>query len=271
MSDPWAPARPRRLAVAIGTAAAALLLVPSPAVSAPETPVTAVNGSSLGYWADDISLFGGAQPDTGPTPTATLNSSASNSPQAGAAPTGLVRYGPATLFSSDAIAVSASGNKGPGGFAASTANIQHVNMAVTQPTTGSEIFTAASVASSCTATASGLSRSATITAGSLYTDSGWDDGDAVYPEPASEAGGLAEHDPVLVSIPTSPAANLEHTGHIHLAANSTDSWRIVFNEQVTNPDGSSTVNALHEYFIGPILLGHMSLGRSTCGVTLAGG
>ncbi|MGH8975709.1 MAG: hypothetical protein ACRD0C_21195, partial [Acidimicrobiia bacterium] len=208
--------------------------------------------------------------DTGPTPTATLASNANNSPQTGSATTGLVQYGPATLFSSDAIAVSASGAKGQGGFAASTTSILNINQAVTQPTTGSEIFTAASVATSCNASASGLSRSTTIANGSLYLDSGWDDGDAVYPESAADAGGLAEHDPVLVTIPTNPAPNTEHTGHIHIAATSTDSWRIVFNEQVTNAGGSATVNGLHEHFIGPILLGHMSLGRSTCGVTLAG-
>lgn len=242
-----------------------------PGAAAPTTPVTAVNGSSLGYWADNMSLFGGAQPDTGPTPTATLATNASNSPQTGTATTGLVKYGPATLFSSDLIAVSASGNLGPGGSATSSTSILNINMAATQPSTGSEIFTAASVASVCNASANGVTRSTTIVNGSLYTDSGWDDGDAVYPESAANAGGTDEHDPVIVAIPANPAPNTEYTGHIHLSGTSVDTWRIVFNQQVTNPDGSSIVNALHEYFLGTVLLGDLSIGRSVCGVTLPGG
>ncbi|HVM02439.1 MAG TPA: hypothetical protein VM263_07185, partial [Acidimicrobiales bacterium] len=48
--------------------------------SATHTTVTAVSGSAFGYWADEISLFGGAQADVGPTPTVALASDASNSP-----------------------------------------------------------------------------------------------------------------------------------------------------------------------------------------------
>ncbi|MGH9177193.1 MAG: hypothetical protein ACRD0N_01375 [Acidimicrobiales bacterium] len=261
--------RLRRAAV-IALAGSALLLAgpAGPALAAPK--VTAVNGSALGYWADNISLFGGAQPDTGPTPSVTLASNASNSPQAASTTTGLVQYGPATLFSSDGISVNSSGATGPSGFATSSTSITNVNKAATQPNTGSEIFTADGVASTCSATISGLTRSTSITNGTLQTDSGWDDGDLVYPEPAAAAGGTDEHDPVVVTIPSSPAPNTTYTGHIHLSGTSVDSWQAVFNEHVTNGNGSSTVNALHEYFIGPILLGHMSLGRSTCGVTARG-
>ena len=237
------------------------------AAAAPPIKVTAVDGSAFGYWADNISLFGGAQPDAGPVPVVTLAANASNSPQNATATTGLVQYGPATLFTSDQINVSASGSLGTNGFATSSTNIANVNQAATQPSTGSEIFTAANVASTCTASPSGVTRSTTITSGTLQTDSGWDDGDLVYPEPAASAGGTDEHDPVIVAVPANPGPNTEYTGHIHLSGTSVDSWRIVFNEQVTNANGSSIVNAAHEYFLGTILLGDLSIGQSVCGVT----
>ena len=238
-----------------------------PATAAPTTKVTAVNGSAFGYWADNISLFGGAQPDAGPIPVVTLAANASNSPQNATATTGLVQYGPATLFTSDQINVSTSGSLGTNGFATSSTNIANVNQAATQPSTGSEILTAANVTSTCTASPSGITRSTTITSGTLQTDSGWDAGDLVYPEPAASAGGTDEHDPVIVALPANPGPNTEYTGHIHLSGSSVDSWRVVFNEQVTNANGSSTVNAAHEYFLGTILLGDLSIGQSVCGVT----
>ncbi len=237
----------------------------------PGRRVAAVKGVALGYHADNISLFGGAQPNAGPTPTVSL-------PPGGTAtdPTGLVKYGPATLFTSDQIAVSSSGTVGEDGSASSSTNILHVNSADSQPSSGSEIFgyppdppnPRTSVASTCTASATGVSRTTAITNGILRVDSGWDDGDLIYPEPAALAGGTDEHDEVNVLIPTNPLPNTEYTGHIHLSGTSVDNWRIVFNEQVTNPDGSFTVNALHQYFLGSILLGDLIIGQSVCGVTL---
>ncbi len=234
------------------------------------TRVTAVKGSAFGYHADNISLFGGAQPDTGPVPTVTLATNASNSPQNATVTTGLVQYGPATLFSSDQISVSTSGSLGQNGSATSSTSITNVNKAVTQPDTGSEILTADRIASTCTAAIGGVTRSTSITNGTLQTDSGWDDGDSVYPEPAVSAGGTDEHDPVVVALPSNPAPNTVYTGHIHLSGTSVDNWRLVFNEQVTNADGSSTVNAVHEYFLGSVLLGDLLIGQSVCGVTTKG-
>jgi hypothetical protein len=258
----------RPVVIALACSAVLIGLAPGPAAAA--TKVTAVNGSALGYWADNISFFGGAQPDTGPTPTVTLAANASNSPQSATATTGLVQYGPATLFTSDQITVRTSGSLGQSGSASSSATIANVNKATTQPSTGSEIFTADNVASACTASITGVTRSVTITNGTLQTDSGWDDGDLVYPEPAASAGGTDEHDPVIVAIPTNPAPNTVYTGHIHLSGTSVDNWRIVFNEQVTNANGSRTVNALHEYFLGTVLLGDLTIGQSVCGVTTRG-
>ena len=39
----------------------------------------------------------------------------------------------------------------------------------------------------------------------------------------------------------------------------------MFNEQIANPDGSITVNAAHEYLLGPTAVGDMVIGSSTCG------
>ncbi|MGH9177207.1 MAG: hypothetical protein ACRD0N_01445, partial [Acidimicrobiales bacterium] len=119
---------------------AGLLLDPAPA-RATHVPITAVSGSAFGYWSDGISLFGGPQADIGPAPTVTLAADASNSPQSASATTGLVSYGPARLFTSDAIDLQSAGSLGETGSVTTTSAIQNVNYADTQPSnTGSEVF-----------------------------------------------------------------------------------------------------------------------------------
>jgi hypothetical protein len=225
--------------------------------------VTSVVGSAYGYRAFNINLLGGNQSDTGPTPTVTLASNASNSPQTASASTGLVQYGPAVLFTSDQISVSTSGSLGTSGRVTSSATITNINKAATQPNTGSEILTADNLASTCSATTTGWSGSIRVTNGTLQTDSGLDqndDGD--YTDPG-------EHAPVNVTIPTAPAANTSYSGHLHLGGGVTDDFTVVFNEQVTNPDGSRTINAVHEYFLGPSLKGDLIVGRVVCGVKVS--
>ncbi|MDP9387074.1 MAG: Ig-like domain-containing protein [Actinomycetota bacterium] len=248
----------------------ALMAIGVRPATATHSNVTAVKGSAFGYHADEISLFGGAQSDTGPTPTVTLASDASNSPQTASASTGIVQYGPATLFSSDDIDVSSSGSLGTTGSVTTSTSLKNVNKATTQPSTGSEILTADSIASTCTASGSATSGSTTLTNATLQTDSGFNDGDLIYPE-------AGEHDPVVITLPTTPTAGTTHTGHIHLSASSTDYFTVVFNEQVTGTDGSFRVNAAHEHFgTDPpgntsVLKGHLYLGQSVCGVTVAPG
>lgn len=224
--------------------------------------VVSVTGSAYGYRAFNINLLGGSQPDTGPTPTVTLASDASNSPQRASASTGLVQYGPAVLFTSDQLDVTTSGSLGPSGSVTSSTNVVNINKATTQPNTGSEIFTADNVSSTCSASASSSSRTTRVTNGTLQTDNGLDlndDGDY------TDAG---EHAPVNVTIPTYPAPNTTHSGHIHLSSNTQDNFTVVFNEHVNHRDGSRTVNAVHEYFLGPSLHGDLIVGRAVCGVTL---
>ncbi|HEX3621687.1 MAG TPA: hypothetical protein VHT97_05155 [Acidimicrobiales bacterium] len=231
--------------------------------------VTAVTGSTYGYRAYNISLFGGSQSDTGPTPSATLASNASNSPQSGSATSGLVAYGPAVLFTSDGISVDSTGTTGAGGYVFTEASVDNINKSTTQPSlTGSEILTADNIYSECLATSATPSGSTSISGGSLQTDSGLDlNGDGDY----TDAG---EHAPVSVTLPSSPTANTTYYGHIHLSSTATDNWKLVFNEQST-VSGTLTVNAVHEYFgvtssgndPNSVLHGDLVIGRAVCGLT----
>jgi hypothetical protein len=290
-----------RLGAAVFLATAVLATGVGPASAA---PVTAVRGSAFGYWADQISFFGGAQLDSGPAPRVGLARNASNSPQTATQPTSLIQYGPAFLFSSNAITVNTSGSLGDTGSVTSSVSINDINTSrqevlgednydccvpngqsgageVRQATT---IRPLTDVSSTCTATAAGSrTGSATITNGWLYTDSGWTDSDSVYPEPAAGAGGLDEHNPTKIALPTNPAPNTAFAGHIHLSATATDFFVMVLNEQTLNADGSITVTAVHEYYGyklvngqivqdlpnsqgGSVLHGHLYLGQSVCGV-----
>lgn len=215
-------------------------IVPGPAAA----DVTAVNGSAYGYFADNISIFGGAQPDTGPVPTVALPAGGSANPVTGSAATGLVKYGPATIFSSGAITLSTQGTTGPSGSVTTSASLANVN------SSGQEVFTASALSSTCTASESGRSGSTTITGGRLIVSEGADlDSDA---------------DDTVIDIPASPAPNTAREGKIETVG---DTFRYVFNEQVVGADGSLTVNAAHLYLIGPTALGDVIIGQSICGVT----
>ncbi|HEX2192924.1 MAG TPA: hypothetical protein VHH09_06990 [Acidimicrobiales bacterium] len=231
--------------------------------------VTAVQGSASGYETRDFSLFRGPQTPVPPTPTVTLASDASNSPQTATAPTGIISYGPAFLFTSDTIEVSTSGTLGAGGSVESRASIQNINRAASQPATGSEVFSADSLVSTCRADESGApTGSTTVTNGELRVDA----------QPV-------DHDEVVEPVLASPPPNTVMAGHLHIPPNE-DKFVFVFNEQTQNPDGSITVTALHQYlgFIvneqgqivedpvayeqnGSVARGHILLGQVTCGVT----
>ncbi len=224
----------------------------SPA-AADHSTVSAVTGSAYGYYAS-VSLFGGPPNTKGPTPTVALAPDASNSPQTATAAFGRFDAGPAVIFSSGPIDVTTAGATGEGGSVTSSTNIQNVNAS------GQEVFTAANLASTCTAASdtTGASGSTTITGGTLQLDSGDDD----------PTNAIPDHDPVVVDLPVDPAPGTTYEGHLHVG-NVTDNFRYVFNEQAVNPDGSITVNAAHQYLLGPLALGELILGQSVCGVTAA--
>ena len=134
-----------------------------------------------------------------------------------------------------------------GGSVTSSANVANVNAS------GQEVLTAATAASTCTASATGASGSATFTDAKLRTSEGNPDVDG---------------DDTEVTIPANPAPNTSFTGKIEAVG---DTFRMVLNEQVTSADGSITVNAAHMYLLGPTAVGDLIIGQSRCGVTTASG
>lgn len=276
----------RRRATVLTVAAAlvgTLLGVGLPSANATHMNVTSVRGSASGYWADNISLFGGAQPDTGPTPSVNLASNASNSPQPGVAPSGQVQYGPAVLFTSDLIAVTTAGSLGTSGSVTSRSSIRNINKSVIQlSATGSEIFTADSVSATATAGEGGVGGSTAVSNGTVETHSNYSNCTSVSTSCGGHTHG-GTNPAGTVAIPTDPPANYKVEGHVHLSDTSTDYFVIVFNEQIVNPDGSITVNPVHEYYGarlvngqivrdvpysqgGSILQGDLYLGQVVAGV-----
>ena len=70
-------------------------------------------------------------------------------------------------------------------------------------------------------------------------------------------------DETHVTLPSNPAPNTVFQGQLETVG---DSFRYVFNEQVTNPDGSLTVYAAHLDMLGPTAIGDLYIGRADCGV-----
>jgi len=209
----------------------------------PSAAASDVTGSAFGY-SLNVSLFGAPQPPIGPAPTVALPDGGSATPMTASAPTGVAKEGPATFFSSGQLDVSTQGT--PGGTVTSSAKIGKLN------TTGQEALNADSVESTCTAAAGGASGSVTIGNGSLAIDNG--DDPPTHPE-------------TRVPVPANPPPNTAFEGHIHVNG-AQDNFRYVFNEQIANADGSLTVNAFHEFVLGPTAVGDLFVGQVVC--SLAG-
>ena len=239
-----------RSTVVLLTATLAAILLIGVGQGPAHADVTAVKGSAFGY-SCTVSVFGNSCTPPGPTPTVTLAPDASNSPLTASAASASASAGPATIFSSGRLDISTQGTLGSTGSVTSSTNIANVNAS------GQENFTATNLASSCAASETAVSNgSTTITNGTLVTDNGDDDPTNTIPD----------HPPVSVTLPTNPAPNKSYDGHIHIG-NTTDTFRYVFNEQTLNADGSITVNAAHQYLLGPAAIGDLIIGRSVCGVT----
>ncbi|HEX3621688.1 MAG TPA: choice-of-anchor P family protein [Acidimicrobiales bacterium] len=242
--------------------------------------VSAVKGSACGYFTN-VSLFGGpsslegcGQPAsaaaTSASPSVTLPAGGSATPITAAKPEGATaQYGPATLFSgqypnatndpthnaqapaSGPISVSTVGTTGATGSVTSSASIGQGTQGTTDPNqprgVGPGPVIADAVASMCSASASGVSASTTITNGVLVTST-TADGSPLNTEP----------------VPANPPANYTRTGVI---TNVGDSFRAVYNEQTTAADGSITVDAVHVYLLGPTAVGDLVIAQSVCGVT----
>jgi Ca2+-binding RTX toxin-like protein len=207
---------------------------------------TPIAGSASGYQVPNLTIFGGVQAPLGPTPSVTLAADASNSPQTASVGTGAAVFGPARIFSSRAITVTTEGSLGAGGSVTSSVDIRDVNRS------GAEVLTASRLRSTCTASAGGMSGSTTVTGGVVLTSEGDPDigGDETY-----------------MTVPTNPAPNTAFEGRIETVG---DSFRYVFNEQVTNPNGTLTVYAAHLEMLGPTAVGDVYIGRVNCGFGAAG-
>jgi len=219
--------------------------------------VTAVSGRAFGYYTN-LGLFGGPPTVRGfgqtippgtalsASPSVVLPSSGGNVSQTdpdGATAT----YGPANPFDSPGpIVVSTQGTTGAGGSVTSSATVNGLpHGPFSAPPPGG-------VASTCTATEAGVTGSATITNGILVLH---DPDDTVSGEPGEE----------IVTPPVNPPPNTTYFGVI---ANVDNNFKIVFNEQIV--DGNTiTVNAVHQYALGPIAVGDFVTAQSQCGVTVA--
>lgn len=205
---------------------------------------TSLSGGAYGYFAS-ISLLGGAAATRGPAPSVTLPAAGSATPVTDSAASGDARFGPAVLFTSDRIDVSTQGTGGTGGSVTSSATVQNVNKS------GQEILTAATVGSTCTASGSGASGSATFSGGKLTVSEGSNlDSDA---------------DDTVVQLPANPAANSSYDGKLESVG---DTFRAVVNEQVRS-GGGITVNAVHLFLLGPTAVGDLIIGQSRCGLTVS--
>ena len=231
---------PRRRSIVAALACSAML-VAGIGVRPASADVAAVRGSAFGYFTN-VSLFGGPYSTRGPDPSVTLPSTGSVVPIVGAAPTGLAQYGPAVIFESGPLAVKTQGTTGLNGSVTSSASV------VGLPNGPSPILHQF-MNSTCRATEAGNTGSTTVVARVVLDDPD----DTTVGEPGEN----------IVVVPHNPPVNTEYYGTI---ANVHDNFRIVFNEQTTNPDGSLTVNAAHMYLLGPVALGDLIIGQSVCGV-----
>ncbi|MCA1684240.1 MAG: Ig-like domain repeat protein, partial [Actinobacteria bacterium] len=136
--------------------------------------------------------------------------------------------------------------------AAATATATGVHLAITS--NGSCIynsqFTADSASTTCTANDTGpATASTTFTNGLLAT-----------------ATDNNQNPTTTVAIANRPAKNLTISGYFKLGASDKESFTYIFNEQITNADGSLTVNAAHLKPTGQTAFGDVIFGQSVCGV-----
>ena len=222
------------------------LLALALAPAAAHADVTAVKGSAFGYQCT-VTALGSSCSAAAAAPSVTLAADASNSPQTTTVPTANASAGPATIFSSGPLTVRTEGTLGAGGSVTSSTDIQNVNAG------GSEPLTAVRATSSCSGNEAGVSGSAAISGGKLQTDSGDSDPTNTIPD----------HPAVEVPVPADPAPNTTIEGHLHIGT-VTDSYKYVFNEQVTSADGVVTVTAVHERLLGPAAVGDVLVGQVVC-------
>lgn len=246
-------------------AAAAVLVVGfgQQQVFAEDVTVSAVTASAFGYFAN-VSLFGGPMSARGPagttgcdatstvacSPSVALPSTGGS--QSASDPDGAVaQFGPALLYRSGAMDVSARGATGDAGSATTSSHVVgYQDPAQTPPGGGAGPgpFRWVDLTSTCAAGPAGVSAATTIQGGVVETK--------------LDANGVAV---TTQAIPVNPPVNDTVKGTID---NVGDKFKAVFNEQIPNADGSLTVNAAHIYLLGPTAVGDVIIGTSVCGVAV---
>lgn len=215
----------------------------------------APTASACAYYTN-VSLFGGASSIRGCGQTEPPGTAGSASPSVVLPPGGtstqisatdsdgaMGQYGPAVIFGGH---FDANDNVGPSGQLQTTVTgTGTVVSTASAYTVGPAPFSADSVFARCVAYHGG--KNFTVQLGGAIVETSTDaDG---YPL-------------TIVNVPSNPGINytvpfeLNHIG---------DHGVVVFNERITNGDGSVTLNAVHMYLQGPTAVGDMVIGQARCG------
>jgi len=222
--------------------------------------VTVVSGGAFGHFTK-VSLFGGPSVPVGPLPDVRLPAAGAEQPMTAFEAAGSAVYGPAHIFGgmwpedvdiappSGPTTVTTKGTLGARGSVTSTVDIVQRTprdpkspggFGPLPPTQGEELH------STCTATEAGATGSARFV-------------NAVMSHATTSAGEPLDQE----KIPDNPPPNFTRTG---VLTNVGDRYRIVYNEQFIDPDGSITVNAVHMYLLGDIAVGESIIGQVRCSV-----
>lgn len=229
-------------------ALALLSLWQSPALA----EVSEVTGQAYGY-SSTLSLFGEPPDQTGPLPVVTLPREGSSTPITATDPDAeSAQHGPAIVVQATEITVSTVGTTGGDGSVTSSASV-----AFDGDDERISPFSADEVRSTCTASESAVTGSATLDNASLVTSTDLDG------EPAD-----------IIDLPASPPPNTTFGGTIDDVG---DTFRIVLNEQIKEGD-TITVNALHLYLgqnedgerVEGVAEGEAIIAQSVCGVAAPG-
>lgn len=226
---------------------------------APAFGATAVRGSAFGYYTN-VSLFGGPStllgygqapgaPAVAATPSVSLPSTGGSVSRTDADGS-KAAYGPAVIFGWYNTATGTYGNSGSETVTASgsISGAGSVTSRATVNNAGPGPLVMPRIVTTCTRMGTTFVPSVQVTSGFVETST----------DPNTGAVTSTQ------AIPSNPTAGYQINGTINHVG---DSFRIVFNQQTTNADGSKTVVGAHMYLDGPIAVGDMVVASATCGVT----
>lgn len=217
--------------------------------------VSTLRGGAFGHYTK-VGLFGGPAVPVGPLPDVRLPATGGDAPLTAKEAAGSAVYGPAHIFGgvwpADVDVAPPSGpitvtTKGTAGKVTSSVDIvlrtprdrkSPGGFGPLPPTQGDELH------STCTATDSGATGSTRFV-------------NATMSKATTSAGEPTEEE----KIPDNPPVNYTRTG---VLTNVGDRYKIVYNEQFVDPDGSITVNAVHMYLLGDIAVGESIIGQVRC-------